>query len=68
MKFTLSSLVILLSLITYDATMFHDLTYKELSSRSYSLESPYAIVSNAKELYDLKHAQEVQIHYFENSS
>ena len=66
MKFTLSLLVILLSLITYDATMFHDLTYKELSSRSYSLDSYYAIVSNAKELYDLKHAQEVQIICFEN--
>ena len=58
-KFALSSLVILLSLITSDATTFHDLTYKELSSRSYALNSSFAIVSSAKELYDLKHAQEV---------
>ena len=64
-RFILSLLVVLLSLISSHAEMFHDLSYKELSSRSYSLNSSFAIVSSAKELYDLKHAQEVRaIHQF----
>lgn len=46
-----------------DASVFQDLPYKELNIRSFNLKSPFAIVSSAKEVYDLKEAQEVNKHF-----
>ena len=51
--------LLLVLFVTTKASPFHDLTYKELTVRSYSLNSSFSIVSSAKELYDQKHAQEV---------
>jgi hypothetical protein len=42
------------------ASLLHDLTYKELDDRSFALNSNFASVASARDLYDLNEAQQVK--------
>lgn len=42
------------------ASLLHDLSYKELNDRSFSLNSNFASVASARDLYDLNEAQQVR--------
>jgi hypothetical protein len=42
------------------ASLLHDLTYQELDDRSFALNSNFASVASARDLYDLNEAQHVR--------
>lgn len=59
LKYLIFSLLILAAVC--HASLLHDLSYKELNDRSFSLNGNFASVASAQDLYDLNEAQQVRI-------